>query len=87
MNTYRIFFPSGRGFTLDGQFHLFGTTEMIPCIIDDRKRAWSLDPRAVVLMNGQCVYNPRENPAMPAIMRDWMAAHPEWPRLVELPAS
>ena len=82
--TYRIFFPSGQRFTLEGHFHLLGTTEMMPTIIAaDRERAWALDPRAVILDDGRCIYDPRENPALPAIMRAWLAEHPEWPALTE----
>lgn len=40
-----------------------------------------LDPRAVIVRNGLVIEEPRQGPMEPWV-RDWLAEHPEWPRVV-----
>jgi hypothetical protein len=48
-----------------------------------------LDPRVAVLdPDGRVAYDPRQTPGpLAPVFADWLAAHPEWPRVATEAAS
>jgi hypothetical protein len=90
--TLRVHYPSGQTFSVAGvlrEVELGGGTGLCPGILRGDGEMVVLDPRAVIIRDGAIVAEPRGyDPARLAPwVRDWLAEHPEWPRVVtESPA-
>lgn len=79
VHTYTVHYPSGAVFAVTGV--LLCTVETVAVRQADSDRAFVLDPRAVLVRDDLIIYEPRRGRQQPWV-RDWLRAHPEWPRLV-----
>jgi len=77
MSRYRVAYPSGRAFEVDGALEVHHGTPLVE--LSDG-RILILDPRGVVLDADAdaVVYRPVGNAALPEWARAWLADHPEW---------
>ena len=77
---YLVLYPSGTRQQLRGVFGLVGANGDTAPTIRAGEALIVLDPRAVIARDGLIIYEPRRGPAAPWV-RDWLAQHPEWPRV------
>jgi len=79
---YLVRYPSGKTFTVRGQFALTPLDDwLVPTVFQDDNKASVLDQRAIVKQAGREVYSPRRNlDGLQPAMTQWLSAHPEWGR-------
>ncbi len=87
MSRYRVHLPSGTTVEFVGtlrEVDLGGGVGVCTGVELPHGELTLLDPRAVVVRDGSVVAEPRQHdPARLAPwVRAWLAAHPEWPRVV-----
>lgn len=84
----RVHYPSGATFTVAGvlrEVDLGGEVGVSSGILTAKRgEMLLLDPRAVVLLDGAVVAEPRryDQARLAPWVRTWLVEHPEWPRVV-----
>jgi hypothetical protein len=81
---YRIPYPSGHTFILvTGVLRIALIDGAGAPMVETPETMTALDPRAVISVEGQVVYDPRTRAPLPLPPQfvDWLRAHPEWPRV------
>ena len=79
--------PQGSRFRRRGVFGIFPLDGVVNPTIRDGDRLGILT-RAVIIRDGLVIYEPRRWVGRLGAFDDWLAEHPEWPRLAtELPVE
>ncbi len=79
-STYDIVYPSGKRFTLSGEFQLVDLGPLrLPVIQQPNGRAHILDQRAIVSIASKQVYHPRRNvDGLDRGIAAWLGREPDW---------
>jgi hypothetical protein len=80
VHDYVILYPSGQRLRHRGIFAALSADGAVSPAIRVGEALTVLDPRAVVTRDGLIIHDPRRS-TLPGWARDWLAAHPEWPRV------
>jgi hypothetical protein len=81
VHAYWISYPSGSRFQRRGVLEIISVGVVIHPTIRDGATVAVLDSRAVITRDGLVLYEPRRWAGQLRTFDDWLAEHPEWPRL------